>query len=53
MTQEAFDALLDLISTIVDAKVNDPNGEGHYRRELKSATDEARRLLVKDTTNDQ
>lgn len=53
MTQEAFDALLNLIATMVVAQVNDPDGSGHYRQQIKAATDAARALLVKDTTNDQ
>ena len=50
MTDEAFDALLHLITTLVEAKVNDPDGEGFYRRQIETATDEARRLIVKGTT---
>jgi hypothetical protein len=50
MTHEAFDALLRLINTMVEAKVNDPDGEGFYRGQIETATDEARRLIVRDTT---
>ena len=52
MTQEAFDAFLNLIATMVDAQVNDPNGEGHYRQQIKTATDAARALLVKEQPNE-
>jgi len=50
MTQEAFDALLNLIATMVVAQVNDPDGSGHYRRQIETATDAARTLLVKEPT---
>jgi hypothetical protein len=36
MTSKAFEALLDLINLMVEAKVNDPDGSGHYRREVKT-----------------